>query len=113
MGNQSESAGKFPFVVDLHRPTYGNADTYGHKPATYKLAGQAAARVWTASNAGTSSDPADLVTHAPRLLLKEPLAGIEINWRVTWKGKLFTVDATEERGFDLLVTLSPVARASQ
>ncbi len=110
--SQSESAGKFPYVVELHRPTAGAKDGYGHKVTSYRLRGQAAARVWTVTNSGTASDPADLVTHAPRLLLKEPIAGIDVGWRLIWKGKLFQIDATEERGFDLLVTLSPVARTA-
>lgn len=111
MSSQSESAGRFPYVVELYRSSDGTPDQYGQTTASFKLRGQAAARVWTAANSGTSSDPADLVTHTPRLLLKEPIAGIEVGWRLMWKGKLYSIDATEERGFDLLVTLSPVARA--
>lgn len=110
--SQSESAGRFPYVVDLFRPRLGTTDDYGHRDANYVLHGKAAARVWTVSNASSASEPADLVTHQPRLLLKEPIQGIEVGWRVIWKGKIYGIDATEERGFDLLVTLNPVARSA-
>lgn len=113
MSGNTESAGRFPYVVDLYRRTLGNADAHGHKTETFKIRGQAAARVWTVSNAGVDSGPADLVTHTPRLLLKEPISGIEVGWRLLWKGKLFSIDATEERGFDLLLTLTPVARSTR
>lgn len=110
--SHSEPAGKFPYTVDLYQPTAGSADGYGHKTTSYAVVAQAAARVWTVSNASTQSDPADLVTRTPRLLLKEPIQGIEVGWRVMWKGKLFQIDATEERGWDLLITLNPVARTA-
>ena len=110
MSGQTESAGRFPYVVELYRPTAGAADQFGHIASTFRIQGHAAARVWTVSNTGTDSSAADLVTHTPRLLLKEPIAGIDVGWRLGWKGKLFAVDQTEERGFDVLVTLSPVAR---
>lgn len=108
----SEPAGNFPYTIDLYQPTTGTRDDLGHNPVTFANVGQCAARVWTASVSGTPSDPADLVTVQPRLLLKEPIAALAINWRVMWKGKLYSIEATEERGFDLLVTLSPVARTA-
>jgi hypothetical protein len=106
----SEPAGKFPLTVDLYQPTVGTADDFGHKPKSHTQVGQAAARIWTATTSGTNGDAADLVQRRPQLLLKEPISGIEIGWRIMWRGRLYSVDATDERGVDLLVTLSPASR---
>ncbi len=104
------SAGEYPYTVDLHRPVVDEdtPDAFGHKTTTYKLRAQCAARVWTTSTVNQSRDPGELTVHAPRLELLNPVSGVEVGWRIIWRGKIWQVDATEEREFNLIVTLSAV-----
>lgn len=102
----SKGAGDYPYTVELYRPSESAQGDYGHTQTTYKLRGQAAARVWTTSTTGASRDPGELTVHAPRLELLSPMEGIEVGWRLMWRGRMWTIDATEEREFDLVVTLS-------
>lgn len=105
--NAAPEPGRFPYTVDLYQPVVDpEPDDYGHQQTTYTLRFQSAARVWTTSTAGASRDAGELVVHTPRLELLQPTAGIEVGWRLIWRGRLWNIDATEERGFNLIVTLS-------
>lgn len=103
------SAGEYPYTIDLMQPTDGQVDRFGHTPSTFKTVAQCAARVWTTSTNGATRDPGELTVYQPRLELLNPRSGIDVGWRLIWRGKIWNIEATEEREFNLVVTLSPVA----
>lgn len=101
--------GRYPYTVELYEPVVAaEADDFGHRQTTYTLRFQAAARVWTTSTTGASRDAGELTVHTPRLELLEPTDGIEVGWRLMCRGRLWTIEATEEREFNLVVTLSRI-----
>ena len=102
-------AGNYPYTVELYNQVESTAENaFGHKTLANRLRGRCAARVWTTSNAATSRDAGELVTHTPRLELLEPLSGVDVNWQLKWKERMYTIVATEEREFNLVVTLARV-----
>lgn len=105
----TDSAGDFPYTIDLYQPADDSVDAFGHKVKSWSSVAQCAARVWQTSTAETSRDAAEFPVRAPRLLLREPIDGVEVGWRLMWRGRLWQLISTEERAFDLLVSLEPVA----
>ncbi len=106
MATKQPEPGRFPYTVDLYKPTEQPADAFGHIGSSFALQAQCAARVWTTSTTGSSRDAADLTINTPRLELLEPISGVDVGWQLVWRGKVWKIDATEERGFNLVVTLS-------
>jgi hypothetical protein len=102
------ASGEFPYTVTLYQPTANPpVDDFGHALQNWTTVALCAARVWVASAAEQSGDPGEFGVRSARLLLREPVPGVVVGWRVMWKAQLWTIIGTEERQHDLLVTLEP------